>query len=554
MQNPIVKKRTFSLLWIFPIIALAIGLWLAYEHVANSGATIHINFKTGEGITANKTKIRYKDLDVGTVTDVGFSDDLSHVIVKAQMINNATPLLNEQTRFWVVKPQISATGVSGLSTLISGSYIALEPGTEPNAKNKRNFNGLAQAPAIPQSESGELIHLQAANSAGLNIGSPVYYLGLKVGQVTEINYHYDVDRLFISAFIRSPYDKLINTSTKFWNISGISVDVSTSGAKLAMESVESLLLGGITFSTPTNFDTERSHSIKDTVFTLYPSESATDQPPSFNKQYYVLYFDDSIRGLAPNAPVEFNGINIGQVIAVRPLFDQKQHTFLIPVLIEVEPQRIDVVNRTQKDGQNSELFATLVSNGLHASMETDSLITGSKFIKLSMYPEEPGELRQDRYSPYLVMPSRSTGISRITDGVNEIIDKVKKLPLDNIVAKAEDMLGEGSNIMANINHILSAPKMDQLGSNLVTTLDEFNRTMKSIRQVANRTADTLKTVNKELHSVIKQFEETLYGLSPNSSLYYTIQQTLSALRKTADSINSVARKIDAKPNALIFGE
>lgn len=549
MQEPIIKKRRITFLWIIPIIALGIGLWLAYQHVRNTGATITLDFRTGDGIVANKTRIRYKDLDIGVVTGVGFSEDLSHVIVEAQMIANATPLLNQDSKFWVVKPQITASGVSGLSTLISGSYIALDPGS--SKVSKRHFEGLQQAPAIPLSEDGQLVHLQSASSAGLNIGSPVYYRGLKVGQITEINYQANADRLFINAFVRAPYDKLINTNTKFWNVSGVSLDVSTNGANLQMESIESLLLGGITFTTPTTFDTQHSSSIDEKVFTLYASESATVQPPSFEKQYYVLYFDDSIRGLNNNAPVEFNGIRIGQVIDIRLLYDEKTQKAVIPVLIEVEPQRIDRANK--QEGEDN-LFADLVSNGLRASMETDSLITGSKFIKLSMYPNDPGILTDDRYSPYLVMPSRSTGISRIADGVGEIIDKVKKLPLERIADEVSEVLGEGKNVLAGASTILNAPNMDQLGTNIVSSLQEFNNTMQSVRGVTKNLSQTLQTLNNKLEGIIVQLEDTLYGFSPNSSLYYTLQGTLTALRKAAESVNSVATKLDNKPNALIFGD
>lgn len=535
MQEPEIRQSRLTFLWFLPIIALGIGLYLAYNRMSKVGPTIEIAFKTAEGLEAGKTKIRYKNLAVGTVTDVALSANLDHIIVTAQMLRSAEPLLKKDSEFWVVRPEISTNGISGLGTLISGNYISVSPGKSD--QQSEHFIGLDEAPLIQNNEAGLRIHLMTDSISGINTGTVIYYRGIKVGQIEQIKFDDKFEHLNLTAFIHEPYDKLITSNTKFWDISGFSFNIGAGGADFEMQSVETLLMGGITFSTPASFSSDKGKIADNAVFTLYPNERATTQPGSFNKEYYVVYFDDSIRGLQTGAPVAFNGIDIGQVIDIRLLYDETSNKAVIPVLIELEPGRIKRVNRNNR-GQN--IIADLVSHGLQASLESGSLITGDKLIKLSNYPNDIKSLTHDPYSDYLVLPSRSTGITKLTDDITTIVSTVKNLPLEEIANNAKDAT-------AALKTALDNPSVKNIGPQL-------DKTLASIQKAGNSADKTLTGLNIQLKVVTKQLEKTLYGLSPESNLYYTLNETLKIVQRTAKSINNVMRKIDDKPNVLIMGE
>ncbi|MDO5091626.1 MAG: MlaD family protein [Cardiobacteriaceae bacterium] len=542
-------KNGYGLLWLLPLMALIVGLYLAYQRLNDIGERIEITFRTAEGLQAGKTKVRYKEVDVGTVTDVHLADDLTHIIVTAQMVRSADPLLREDSVFWVVKPEISATGVSGLNTLISGSYIAVAPG---GSKERRSeFTGAEETPFIPPSEKGLRLRLVTDNAAGVHQGTSIYYRGIKVGSIDQVWYNDVDDRIELSTYILAPYDRLINSNTKFWNISGFNFALGASGAELQMQSLESLILGGITFSTPTSLNPNIRPVDDNAVFTLYDNERATAQTPSGSKQYYVVYFEDSVRGLRVGAPVAFNGIDIGQVIDIRLLYDETSNKAAIPVLIEIEPERIERLN---SQSEKEDIIAALVAKGLQASMETDSLITGDKLIKLSVYPDDIKPFGQDPYSAYAVMPSRSTGIARITDGITEIVDKIRKLPIDSLADKAESTLKSTASAAAAADRLLSGKDTQAIGKNLNDSLLQFSRTMKTIDSAGNSVGKTLGNLDKQIATIAKQLDATLHGIGPDSPLYWTLRETLKDMSAAANAIDTLFKKLDHKPNALVFGE
>lgn len=556
MQEPEIRKhRSSAFLWLLPAIALTIGLYLAYSRLSNLGPRISIEFTDAQGLEAGKTKIRFKALDIGTVTDLELSDDHNKVIAHAQITRSGANLLKKDSQFWVVKPQISASGITGLDTILSGSFIAINPGNATETADL--FTGLDQPPLIPNSVPGLRVKLTSNNTRGLYSGSPVYYRGFKVGQIDEIHFDAENDRINLEAFINAPYDKLITNSTKFWNVSGISFKVDTNGANISMESLETLALGGISFSTPISLNPDNHGLDSNTIFTLYANQQDTDQPPSYSKKYYVIYFDDSVRGLSTGAPVEFNGIKVGQVIDIRLLYDEERNQAVIPILIEVEPERINRVNIAITDDNNSDdIFASLIASGLEATMKTSSLITGDKFIELSMYTDNKSTtiIATDNYSSYPIMPSRNTGISKITDDIGDIVDKVKKLPFDKLFSTAQSVLDKADNTMNSVNKALATKEVEQLGKTIDSTLKQFNNTLSSFTSTSKNANLLLTNLNNQLNTVTTQLTQALQGISPESNLYYNLNQTLQILQKTSKNVNRVMQQVNAKPNSLILGD
>ena len=534
MQEPEIARNRLSYLWILPVIALGIGLWLAYSHLSQIGPVIRIAFTSAEGLEAGKTKIRYKDLEVGTITRIDLSHDLKQIIVTAQMQRTAEPLLKTDSQFWIVKPQITISGITGLGTLVSGNYIAVSPGKEEERANY--FVALEEAPQIQNDEEGLRIRLKTDSTEGINVGTAIYYRGISVGQIEQIHFSERYDHITLTAFIHAPYDKLITTNTRFWNVSGITFNMGANGANIEMQSLETLIRGGITFSTPTTLNTND---------TLYPNERATTERTGFRKEYYVVYFDDT-RGLNPGAAIYFSGIVIGAVVEVHLLYDEKTNKAAVPVLIEIEPERIERVNKPE-GSENRNIIAELVKGGLQATLDNGNLITGEKIITLNQYPDEKGGFRKDAYSNYLVLPSRPGGISKLTDDLGAIVATVKKLPLEEIGENTKDAT-------AALKKALDTQAVKDLGTSLDKTLKQLDRTLASVQKAGDSTDRALKQLDQQLKTLGKQLEKTLYGIGPESNLYYTLQETLKSIQQGMKSINGVMRKIDDKPNVLIMGE
>ena len=543
MQEPEIARNRLSYLWLLPIIALGIGLWLAYSRLSQIGPVIQIAFTSAEGLEAGKTKIRYKDLAVGTVTSIDLSHDLKQIIVTAQMLRTAEPLLKKDSQFWIVKPQISASGVTGLGTIVSGNYIAVSPGKDADSTNQ--FAGLDEAPQIQSTEEGLRVRLITDSASGVNVGTAIYYRGIAVGQIEQIRFSEHYDNLYLTAFIHAPYDRLITNNTKFWNVSGINFSMGAEGANLEMQSLEALVRGGITFSTPTTLNTNDTPASPGTVYTLFENERASTERTGFEKEYYVVYFDDTTRGLRQGAPVYFNGMSIGEVIDIRLLYDETKNTAVTPVLIALEPDRIDRVNRQEKRDRN--LITDLVKHGLQASLETGSLITGDKIITLNQYPDDIRSLRKDEYSNYPVLPSRAGSISQLTDDISAIVASVKKLPLEEIANNTKEAT-------AALKSALATPAVKTLGASLDKTLKQLDKTLQSVQKAGDSTDKALAQLDKQIKTLGKQLEQTLYNIGPESNLTYTLQETLKTVQRSMKSINDVMRKIDDKPNVLIMGE
>lgn len=542
MNEPIIKKNHWSLLWLLPLLALGAGLYLTYQRLSSVGENITINFKTAEGLEAKKTQIRYRNLDVGTVTDISLGDDLKTIVVKAQMNKTADRLLTKDAKFWVVKPQISAAGITGLNTIISGSYIALEPGTSEEQSD--TFAGIENPPLTNSSEPGVRIHLTSNSVNGINVGSPVYYRGFRAGTVEQIKFNENFNKINIDVFINAPYDKLINNNTKFWNASGFDFKFSPRGADVSVQSMETLFLGGISFTNQNMLVDQKGALDPNKKFMLYASEDNINDPSNITNQYYILYFQGDPSGLADGAPVLFDGIQVGEVRDIRLIYDTKRKKTIVPVLISITPQWIyPAGEKEDKDNQPNytQLIPNLVKDGLHASLETDNLFTGSKKIVLKLLPDDVGELRQDLYSDYQILPSISGGgFNQIAESVGDIVNTVKNLPLEPLVKHLD-------SAVQSIASAAQTPGIQNLGASLQKTLDQ-------LQQTSGNANLTIQQLNQELRSLSSQLQETMYGMSPDSSMYYKLQETLNTVQQTANSFNQLMQTLNKKPNALILGK
>ena len=245
------RSRRLSAIWLLPIVAVAIGVWLAWDTLSKEGPTITITFETAEGLQAGQSQLKFREITLGTVKTIMLSEDHSHVLVTVATTKQAEPLLTGDTQFWVVKPRLFAGNVSGLSTLVSGSYIGMLPGNAAG-EHKREFVGREDPPVLASNVPGRTFLLKATRLGSVTIGSPIFFRDLSVGEVLGWDIGDMADSATIHAFVRAPFDKYVNDQTRFWDASGLSVKLGGNGVEVQLESLRALLLGGVAFDTQTS--------------------------------------------------------------------------------------------------------------------------------------------------------------------------------------------------------------------------------------------------------------------------------------------------------------
>ena len=537
-QAQIRTKRSFSIVWVVPIVALLIGGWLAYKAWSEKGPEIKITFASADGLEANKTKIKYKDVEVGTVTNIELKKDLSGVIVTAEMTRDADRYMNDKTLFWVVRARVAAGEVSGLGTLFSGAYIGINPSTE--GKPARQFTGLEKPPVVTAGMPGRHFVLTADTLGSLDVGSPVYYRGIKVGQVIAYDFDEKAEAVNIRVFINAPYHEKVMQDTRFWNASGIDVTLNTEGVKVDTQSLVSIMLGGVAFDLPEMFEANQQAE-EDMVFTLYANHELTKEKTYTVKRYYMMYFNQNVRGLTAGAPVEIMGIKLGEVADVKLEMNQDNMSVRIAVLVMIEPERIDTIVEGQVAHAGKEIVLSeqevrdnmrkLVAKGLRAQLKPGNLLTGQLYVDLDFYKDAPPAESQT-VNGYPVFPTIPAPLEQIVQRVSRILENFEKVPFEEI----------GKDLQATI-----------------VTLNETLTELKSISGSVN--AETLPRVNTALNDLQKTLEAaegTFEGLratlGPDSALNYNAGVIMKELSATIRSIRSLMDYLEREPQSLIFGK
>ncbi|MEY4588579.1 MAG: hypothetical protein RL497_655, partial [Pseudomonadota bacterium] len=261
MLTPLQK---LSPVWLIPLVALIIALWLAVNSWQEKGQEIEILLNAAAGIEVGKTQVRLKDVPVGKVSKMQLTADLSQVRLTVTLEREIAKHLSSNSRFWLVSPRISVAGVSNLGTLVSGVYIVMDPGEAGTFST--HFEGLAEPPAIESSVKGTPFVLRADSLDSVDIASPVYYRQLKVGEVTGYKLSENGDAVEIRIFVKAPHDKLITHHSRFWNVSGFDINLGADGLKAQMASLVSFLGGGISFENINAYENSEQARANQTFF------------------------------------------------------------------------------------------------------------------------------------------------------------------------------------------------------------------------------------------------------------------------------------------------
>ena len=536
-----------SLVWIVPLVVALVGGWLVYKTLSEKGPRVTVSFRTAEGIEAGKTRVRYKSIDIGLVEAVRFNKDFSRVILTVQMARDTEGFLGRGARFWVVRPQLSVRGVSGLQTLVSGAYLEIEPG---QGTPQRHFEGLESPPVITAEEAGARVSLVAERLGSLDVGSPIYYRGILAGEVLGHELGSDKESVLIHGFVRAPFDQLVRSNTRFWNVSGIDVDVSSEGLTVRTESIQTVLFGGIAFETPDTLEPVQ-RSPGEVIFTLHEDRESVDERTFTQRLRFVLFFDRSVRGLNIGAPVEFKGIKVGEVLDVRLEFDPADTTFRIPVVIEVEPERVVVRGTAGGGGAGAyPVLETLVERGLRARLQTGSLLTGQLYVELDMHPDTPIRLVGTDL-PVPELPTIPASLEEIERSVKSFLARLEKVDLEGISGELLATL-QSANALVSSEEVRGAVG-DLRGSmaQLRSILGRVDRRVEPLAENVGAAADAARQTLQRLQHTLTLVDELLRSDSP---LQYRAVEMAEELTETARSIRTFVDLLERHPDAVIFGK
>ncbi len=484
-EATVTERRRISKIWIVPIIAVLLGAWMVYFTYTGRGPEIRIVFKTAEGIEAGKTKVKARSVEVGLVKGVTLGEDLGSVEVTVQLDKSAIPLLREDTQFWVVRPRIGAAGISGLGTIVSGGYIELAPGHgEPG---RRRFQGLEDVPVTPVGTPGLQLSLFSDRAGSVSTGDPILYKGFQVGRVEKTDFDVEGQHAQYGAFIDAPYDDLVTSNTRFWNASGISFSATAEGIKLETGSLESMLFGGVAFGLPEGVGPGAAVE-NGANFELYADLASVNERPYQHGLEYVAQFARSVRGLRPGAPVQWRGITIwkDERLMMQEMIDDggmRGEGQPVAVLLRLEPARLALPDTEESVQALRQTIALGVGNGIRATLATGSLLTGSLYVALDIYRDQP-RAEVGEFAGWPTIPTIASGLEGIEVKVSALLDKLNDLPVDRILASADGTLRELRGTIAEVRTLVASEGLQSIPRDLKTTLAELDRTLRSVEALA----------------------------------------------------------------------
>lgn len=544
-QAVIKRRRRFSFIWLIPIVAGAIAVYLVIATLADRGPLITITFKTGSGISAQQTQVTHKAVPLGTVEDIKLSDDMRRVRVHVRMNRQGSQILTDHARFWVVRPRLSTGSISGLETLLSGAYIEVDPGT-PGGEPKREFNGLDEPPGTRSDEPGHNYLLKASRLGSLAAGAPVFYRDVEVGEVLGYDFGDGLGPVTINIFVRQPFDRFVHQNTHFWNASGLTVGLGASGLHVEVQSLAALLSGGVAFETP-HIRLSAPEAQANTTFPLYNSKAEADASGFSKKIPFVTYFTSSVSGLTKGSAVEVFGIQIGTVTDVKLQMLPDRSALRARVTYEIQPERVFSDSEVNAQSDPDRITSSLVRQGMRAVLESSSFITGQKDISLQFVPNA-GAVEVAREGDALVMPSQGGGLDNITASLSDIATKLDKIPFEEI----------GNNLNATLRAVsqtVNGPDVKNALRKLSETLGDVQHLVRHADQGLTPVLQRLPHISAELQQAVERANAALgeSGYGGNSDFQRGVTRVLDQVNDAARSIRLLVDFLDRHPEALIRG-
>ena len=541
----VIRRRRFAPIWLVPIVAASISVYLAVAYLADRGPLITITFKSADGITAQQTEVKHKAVSLGLVEDVRLSKDMTHVVVHVRMNRQGAAILTDHAHFWVVRPRLTPGSISGLETLVSGAYIEVDPGDAGGAL-VNSFTGLEDPPGVRSDEPGTTFVLNAARLGSLGPGAPVFFRDVTVGEVLSYDLGETMALAKIKVFVRQPYDRFVHENTHFWNTSGLSVSFGSQGIHFELESLQALLSGGVAFETPRNMGDERP-APANAVFHLYDTAADADAAGFARNIPFVTYFTSSVSGLGRGSAVAVFGLQIGTVTDVRLIMDPTLGRMRARVAFDLQPERVFSEDEVRRQPDPAHVTAALVRNGMRAVLESSNFITGQKAISLQYVPAAaPASVGYE--GDALVLPSQAGGLDNVTTAISDIASKLDAIPFDEIGRSL-------ANTLHGADRTINGPDLQAAIHDLAGTLAAIHELAQHANQGLAPVMRKLPHLSDELQQSVERANAILGegGYGANSDFQRDMARLLDEAGEAARSVRLLTDYLERHPEALIKG-
>lgn len=517
------RRYRFQLIWLIPAIAVLVGGWLALRAIMERGPTVTISFATAEGLEPGKTRIRYKDVDIGMVNAVSLSPDRSRVLVTASFLKQAENLLVADTRFWVVRPRFAGGQLTGIGTLLAGAHIGVDVGR--STESAREFVGDEVAPIITAGLPGRQYRIHAPDLGSIDIGSPVFYRRLKVGEVEAYSLDKDGKGVSLKVFIKAPYDRYVTPTTRFWNASGIDVTLDAGGLRVQTQSAMAILVGGMAFENLPG-EPNLAQAPADSTFSMHRDRAEAMKAPDGQMQVYVMNFRESLRGLSPGAPVDFRGVVVGEVLSMGVEYEPAREWFHFPVYVAIYPERIAMRRApgaapgdADADAQRVKkgLIKAIAERGFRAQLRTGNLLTGQLYVALDFFKDAKKVVVNPAAVPQ-EFPTVYASLEDLQASLGRILKNLEQVPFAEVAADARQTL-QGLDKLARRLDAETAPEAQAALASLRTTLGNLDRT-----------------------------------LAADAPLLSDVRDATREISRAAQALRSLADTLDRQPEALLKGK
>ncbi|WP_372834224.1 MlaD family protein [Puniceibacterium confluentis] len=535
-QVPIKSGRksfwdTSSIIWLIPLIALAVALAAAWRNYNDQGPLIEVSFENAAGIKADETKLRYRDITVGTVEEISFSPDLSEVIASIRVEKNLAPYINDDAQFWIVRPEVSARGVSGLDTVLSGVYIQGNWDNEPGPL-RETFEGLDDAPLLKLGLTGITFTLRSQESLP-GAGTPFLYKGVEVGVVGDSVVNEDGTGVTAEAVIYEPYTAFVTTSTRFWDISGFSFSLGAAGARLNFTSLASLISGGITFE---NIGSGGTPLTEGAVYDLFPDENTARDDflvASDGQAVDVsMVFEQNMAGLGAGAAVELGGLRVGEVTGINGIVDSDRFGDSDVRLIataRINPGRIGLGDEAGEE----ELLNYLedrIAEGMRARLTNASIFTGGLKVELVQLPGVAVAALDRAAEPLPRIPTADASVTDVSATAQGVLQRVNDLPIEEVMQSITDFLDNASALIGS-EELQKAPA-------------ELTGILAAVRGVAE--SEGVQAMPDQISALLTD----LQGTSATLSRVITVLEDQDAAGKLTTAIDNVGIATETLPDLV----
>lgn len=546
LPEPVLARQNrlhLSLVWIVPVIALVVGAVLVVRAWLEAGPEITIEFRSGDGLEAGRTEVRFKEVVVGRVRSVSIGPDREKVLVTASLERGVKWLAVDDTRFWVVRPRIGSSGISGLGTLVSGAYIGVDAGVRTQQRTR--FTGLEQPPLVLRNEPGRSFVLQADDLGSLDVGSPVYYRRVRVGRVVGYGLSPNGRDLDVRVFVEAPYENLVTRDTRFWHASGVDLSVNASGLTLDTQSLLSVFTGAIAFAAAPN-GSPAAAADDGQRFRLFDQQRQAMAPDDGAPMRVRMVFEQSTRGLDEGAPIDLMGVEIGSVRSVSLQSSASARVLPVEVLADIYPRRLGAV-RERFFGANAQrddrqLLKQLIERGLRAQARTGNLLTGRLYVALEFVPK-PARVSFDAGAAVPTLPTVPGTLADVQPQLAEIVARLSRVRFDQIGNELQDTLKALSKASAALQTTLASAD-----TSLQQLTPEAKASLADLRGALTQANQTLASAQSALRSAEANLTDAQAPLQRNAN------QALTELQRAAQALRVLADYLQRHPESIVRGK